>query len=97
MTDQDLKEVRLPSTLIAEEGHSGQGETVEVVAGRGSGLCREDRGEGRVIGWPVGGQVAGRKIRTAGPTQVRGSSAMEEPSSRQAASPAEFLSRCSVT
>ena len=91
---QDLKEVRVPSTLIAEGRMFWAGETAEVVAGEGVASAREDWGEGRVIGWPVGGQVAGRKIRTAGPTQVRGSSAMEGPLAWADGSHCRILSRC---
>ena len=90
----DLKEVRTPSTLIAEGRTFWAGETAGVVAGEGVATAREEWAQGRVIGSPAGGQVAGCEIRTAGPIQVRGSSAMEGPLAWAAGSRCRILSRC---
>lgn len=91
---QDLKEVRVPSTSIAEGRTFWARETAEVLAGDGVASARKEWGEGRVVGWLVGGQVAGCKIRTAGLTQLRGSSAMDGPLAWADGSRCRILSRC---
>ena len=91
---QDLKEVRVPSTSIAEGRTFWAREAAEVLAREGVASARKEWGEGRVVGWLVGGQVAGRKIRTAGLTQLRGSSAMEGPLTWADGSRCRILSRC---